>query len=47
MFRAAAAAIYSITYPVFGVPTGTGVDSTGGIATHTPTENMFLYLGLR
>jgi sulfide:quinone oxidoreductase len=30
-----------------GAPVGTGVVSTGGIATHTPTEKMFLNFGLR
>src|SRR3989338_6118478 len=38
MLCAVAVTIDSIMYPVLGVPVGTGVTSTGGIATHTPTE---------
>jgi hypothetical protein len=32
-------------YPVLGAPVGTGVCSTGGMATQTPTAKMFLYVG--
>ena len=37
MLCAVAVTIDSIMYPVFGAPVGTGVASTGGIATQTPT----------
>src|ERR1017187_2557391 len=47
ILAAVADTIDSIMYPVLGAPVGTGVTSTGGIATHTPTELIFLYLGLR
>ncbi|OIQ64983.1 hypothetical protein GALL_534620 [mine drainage metagenome] len=33
--------------PVFGVPTGTGVGPTGGMATQTPMPNTSGYVGLR
>ena len=36
-----AVTIDSIMKPVFGAPVGTGVTSTGGIATQTPAEKMF------
>ena len=35
-----AVTIDSIMKPVFGAPVGTGVTSTGGIATQTPAEKM-------
>jgi hypothetical protein len=47
MLRTMAVTIDSIMKPVFGAPVGTGVGSTGGIATHTPAEKMFGYFGLR
>ena len=37
MLCAVAVTIDSIMKPVFGAPAGTGVASTGGIATQTPT----------
>src|SRR5512137_2047114 len=47
MLCAVAVTIDSIMYPVFGAPVGTGVASTGGIATQTPTPYTFGYFGLR
>ena len=38
MLRATAVTIDSIMKPVLGAPVGTGVASTGGMATHTPSE---------
>ena len=38
MFSQIALTMDSIMYPVFGAPVGTGVTSTGGIATQTPAE---------
>jgi len=37
MSCAVAVTVDSIMKPVFGAPVGTGVASTGGMATHTPT----------
>ena len=45
MFSAVAVTMDSIMKPVFGTPQGTGVGPTGGMATQTPTEKMFLYFG--
>ena len=39
--------IDSIMKPVFGAPVGTGVASTGGIATHTPAAKIGRNFGLR
>src|SRR5690625_3943603 len=47
MFSAMAVAMDSIISPVLGAPTGMGVSSTGGMATHTPAANTLAYFGLR
>ena len=46
-FATTAETIDSIMKPVFGAPVGTGVASTGGIATHTPAANTLANFGLR
>ena len=47
MLRTMVVTIDSIMKPVLGAPVGTGVASTGGIATHTPAAKIFGYFGLR
>lgn len=47
MFSQTALTLDSIMYPVLGAPVGTGVASTGGIATQTPTAKMLGYTSER
>src|SRR3546814_9491938 len=47
MLRTMVVTIDSIMKPVLGAPVGTGVASTGGIATHTPAAKIRGCFGLR